>query len=259
VETISAISAGLPPKQWQQRAALRSGGRSGDAGGRDFAMDIIDAAWSLVQQEEILDFTVRQVVDRADVALQTFYRYFGNKDELLLAMLEESMRAAAEVVLALPFEDPVERLRYLVTAPIVMDFDERAQRVTRWRGRERQRLLEFFPDAVEAVYEPYRATIAEAIMAVCEAGRGSCDAPDIDAKLILHLVQEMAHGVHGGGIEDGAELVAARVWHLVRAGLAAPTERAAEAADAAEAARAAPATDRPGPGSADRTKPLRRR
>ncbi len=33
--------------------------------GRDFAMDIIDAAWALVEQDEILDFTVRQVIDRA--------------------------------------------------------------------------------------------------------------------------------------------------------------------------------------------------
>jgi AcrR family transcriptional regulator len=193
-------------------------------------MDIINAAWALVQQDEILDFTVRQVVERADVALQTFYRYFGNKDELLLAMLEESMRAAAER-LAFPSEDPVERLRYLVTDPIVMDFDERTQRVTRWRGRERQRLLEFFPDAVEAVYEPYRAAIAEAIIAVCKAGRGSCEAPDLDAKLILHLVQEMAHGVHGGGIHDPPDLVAGRVWHLVSAGLA------AEAAPARSARR----------------------
>jgi AcrR family transcriptional regulator len=183
-------------------------------------MDIINAAWALVQQEEILDFTVRQVVDRADVALQTFYRHFGNKDELLLAMLEESMRAAAERFLALPAEDPVEHLRYLVTAPIVMDFDDRTRRVTRWRGRERQRLLEFFPDAVEAVYEPYRAAIAEAIVAVCRLGGGRCDAPDLDAKLILHLVQEMAHGVHGGGIGDPPELVAARVWHMISAGLA---------------------------------------
>jgi AcrR family transcriptional regulator len=185
-------------------------------------MDIINAAWALVQQDEILDFTVRQVVERADVALQTFYRYFGNKDELLLAMLEESMRAAAER-LAFPSEDPVERLRYLVTAPIVMDFDERTQRVTRWRGRERQRLLEFFPDAVEAVYEPYRAAIADAIIAVCKAGRGRCEAPDLDAKLILHLVQEMAHGVHGGGIHDPPDLVAERVWHLVSASLEAKT------------------------------------
>jgi AcrR family transcriptional regulator len=212
-----ARSSTLPPEQWKLRAAAR-GGRS-DSGGRDFALDIVSAAWALVQEDDILDFTVRQVIDRAGVALKTFYRYFGNKDELLLAMFEESMRVAAQRLLDFPSEDAVERLQYLVTTPIVMDFDDRTQRVTRWRGRERQRLLEYFPDAVEAVYEPYRAAIAKAIVDVCDAGRGSCDAADMDAKLILHLILEMAHGVHGGGIDDAPGFVAARVWHLVWSGL----------------------------------------
>jgi AcrR family transcriptional regulator len=208
-----------PPKQWELRAAQRGGGRLGETAGRDIALDIINAAWALVQEEEILVFTVRQVIERAGVALQTFYRYFGNKDELLLAMLEESMRAAAERYVDLPSDDPGARLRDMVMTPIVMDFDEKTERVTRWRGRERQRLLEFFPDAVEAVYEPYRAAIADAIVAVCDAGLGVCDTPDLDAKLILHLVQEMAHGVHGGGINDPPALVAERVWCMIWAGL----------------------------------------
>jgi AcrR family transcriptional regulator len=216
-ERAAACPSTRPPKQWELRAASRAG--RAENGGRDFALDIVKAAWALVQEDEILDFTVRQVIDRAGVALKTFYRYFGNKDELLLAMFEESMGVATERLLDFPTEDTVERLQYLVTTPIVMDFDDRTQRVTRWRGRERQRLLEYFPEAVEAVYEPYRAAIAKAIVDVCDAGRGSCDEPDMDAKLVLHLVQEMAHGVHGGGIDDAPGLVAQRVWHMVRSGL----------------------------------------
>jgi AcrR family transcriptional regulator len=210
------------PKEQEPKTGRR------ENGGRDFALDIVNAAWELVQEDEILEFTVRQVTDRAQVALKTFYRYFGNKDELLLAMLEQSMRVAADLFIEFPSQDPVERLRYLVTTPIVMDFDDRSQRVTRWRGRERQRLLASFPDAVEAVYEPYRAAIARAIIDVCDAGLGSCDAPDVDATLLLHLVREMAHGVHGGGIHDAPELVAERVWHMAWSGLtcaAAPTRR----------------------------------
>src|SRR5262249_29509730 len=69
------------PKLWELRAAVRAGRSEG--GGRDFALDIVNAAWSLVERDEILDFTVRQVIERAGVALKTFYRYFGNKDELL--------------------------------------------------------------------------------------------------------------------------------------------------------------------------------
>jgi AcrR family transcriptional regulator len=207
----------------RKRSDLRVGRRvhSAESTGRDFAGEIVSAAWALVEEDEVLEFTVRQVIDRAGVALQTFYRYFGNKDELLLAMFEESMHRAAERYVDLPTGDPVERLRVMITTPIVMDFDERTQRMTRWRGRERQRLLEFFPDAMEAVYEPYRAAIARALVAVCDAGRGRSTEPDVDATLILHLVQEMAHGVHGGGIDQPPKLVAERVWHMVWGGLSA--------------------------------------
>jgi TetR/AcrR family transcriptional regulator len=192
--------------------------RAVDTNGRDIANDIIAAAWELVGKDEILDFTVKQVATRADVALQTLYRYFGSKDELLLAMLEESMYEAAGFLDA-PLEPPTERLRHIVTGPILLPHDEHEQRVIRWRGRERQRLLETFPDAVEAVYESYRVLIADAIVAVCEAGHANTDAPDLDASLILHFVQTMAHAVHGGGLNEPPELVAQHVWRMCWAGI----------------------------------------
>ena len=207
----------LPPKQWELRAAARMA-RGADTNGRDIASDIIGAAWDLVGTYEILDFTVKQVAERADVALQTLYRYFGSKDELLLAMLEESMHEAA-VFLDAPSEPPVERLKHIVTQPILITYNEHEQRITRWRGRERQRLLETFPDEVEAVYEPYRVLIADAIVAVCEAGYAGTDDPDLDASLILHFVQTMAHAVHGGGLNELPEVVAEHVWRMCWAGI----------------------------------------
>lgn len=207
----------MPPKQWELRAADRLA-RVVDANSRDIASDIIAAAWELVGTFEILDFTVKQVAKHADVALQTLYRYFGSKDELLLAMFEESMYEAA-VLLDAPKDPPVERLRNIVTRPILDTYDERSQRIIRWRGRERQRLLETFPDAVEAVYEPYRVLVADAIVAVCEAGHASTDAPDLDAALILHFVQTMAHAVHGGGLNERPEAVAEHVWRMCWAGI----------------------------------------
>jgi TetR/AcrR family transcriptional regulator len=210
-------AAALPPKQWELRAAARMA-RGADTNGRDIANDIIAAAWDLVGKYEILDFTVKQVAERADVALQTLYRYFGSKDELLLAMLEESMHEAV-VFLDAPSEPPVERLKQIVTRPILITYNEHEQRITRWRGRERQRLLETFPDAVEAVYEPYRVLVADAIMAVCEAGDARTDDPDLDASLILHFVQTMAHAVHGGGLNELPEVVAEHVWRMCWAGI----------------------------------------
>jgi AcrR family transcriptional regulator len=198
--------------------------RGADTNGRDIANDIIGAAWELVGKYEILDFTVKQVAKRAEVALQTLYRYFGSKDELLLAMLEESMHEAAALLDA-PSEPPVERLYHIVTRPILMTHNEYEQRILRWRGRERQRLLETFPDAVEAVYEPYRVLVAEALVAVCEAGHARTEDPDLDASLILHFVQTMAHAVHGGGLSELPEVVAERVWGMCWAGIGGDPDR----------------------------------
>lgn len=208
------------PKEWERRAARRSGGRSPDGQGRDIAGDIIAAAWTVVQEDGRPDFTVKQVIDRASVALRTFYRYFENKDELLLAMLEESMIEAVGRISSLAQDDdPVDRLRALVTQPIVQNYDQQAERMLRWRGRERQRLLEHFPEAVEAVYEPYAHAIAAAISAVCAAGRGHSETPDLDARILLRVVQALAHDVHGGGMPDGPDEVARRLWRMVTATL----------------------------------------
>ena len=161
------------------------------------------------------DFTVKQVVARANVALQTFYRHFGSKDELLLAMLEETIAEGTRAFLAASAESPpVERLRRLVTAPLLLPYDAVHRRMNRWRARERLRLVEVFPDAVEAVFEPYRLALVDAIVAACDAGDASCEDPELTATIVMHLVQTMTHTIHGGGLEANAEAAADGIWRL---------------------------------------------
>jgi TetR/AcrR family transcriptional regulator len=210
-------------KQWEMRAALRAFARAGESG-RSVTHDILDAAWGLVEAGDG-DFTVKQVAQQANVALQTFYRHFGSKDELLLAMFEESISAGTQVFIAESAEHPpVERLARLVTAPLLLPYDENAQRINRWRTRERQRLLEVFPDAVEAVFEPYRAALVDAIVAVCASGDAVCEDPELAGTVVMHLVQTMVQSVHGGGLHTPPEAVAEQIWELCWSGLAARQE-----------------------------------
>ena len=206
-------------------------------GGRSVAHDIVAAAWDLVIQGNH-DFTVKQVTERANVALQTFYRHFGSKDELLLAMFEESISEGSRAFItesaALP---PVERLHRLVTTPLLLQYDENARRINRWRTRERQRLLEVFPDAVESVFEPYRAALIEAIVAVCDAGDASCDDPELTGTVVMHLVQTMTHAVHGGGLEVPPAATAESIWRLCWEGLASRATNDAAAARRPRAVR----------------------
>lgn len=56
----------------------------------------LDAASELMHDAGGKEFTVQEVVDRSGQSLRSFYMYFGGKHELLLALLEESVRTSAE-------------------------------------------------------------------------------------------------------------------------------------------------------------------
>ena len=51
----------------------------------------IRAAADLLRQSGRTDFTVQEVVDQAGMSLRSFYHHFATKDDLLLAVIEESM------------------------------------------------------------------------------------------------------------------------------------------------------------------------
>ena len=215
-----------PLKQWELRAATRALQRSREGMGRRNPADqMVAAGWDLVN--EGVEFTVKQVAERANVALQTFYRHFGSKDELLLAMLEEFMNQgmANLMIAASELTDPVEQLRFLVTHGILLPHDENAVKQMQWRARERHRLSQLFPEAVEAVDEPYRAAVVAAIEAAREAGRLTSPNPALDGNIIKHLVLTMTHLQWGGGARESPDVTAEAVWRLCWEGLGA---RAAE-------------------------------
>jgi len=56
----------------------------------------LDAAFSLIDERGTSDFTIQEVVDRSKQSLRGFYQYFEGKDELLFALLEESIRESLD-------------------------------------------------------------------------------------------------------------------------------------------------------------------
>ena len=109
---------------------------------------LIEAGQSLVLEGDG-QFTVKELADRAGVALQTFYRHFGSKDELVLAVLEENVAQGVrdmEAIAAIE-PDPVDQLRELIQQPIRMSTGHRNVRVgLRFHARERQRLVRALPE-----------------------------------------------------------------------------------------------------------------
>ncbi len=77
---------------------------------------IVDAGRRLIVERGDR-FTTQELVKEAGVALQTFYRLFAGKDQLLLAVFEDLIAESCALyeAAALELPDPVTRLRFYVT------------------------------------------------------------------------------------------------------------------------------------------------
>ena len=153
---------------WRDRVVDRSIARSTEslkARGLGPATRILEAAIALSTESSGASFSIQQVVDKADVALKTFYRHFGSKDALLLAMLEESIAESVGVIgeSALQHADPVEQLRVIIIEPI-MRAEEGKAGYELSVAREHFRLLELFPDEIERAVAPYVDLVESAII-----------------------------------------------------------------------------------------------
>ncbi len=97
---------------WRQRAVARSL-QAARTRAEQRVQRILDAAFSLIDERGSSDFTIQEVVDRSKQSLRGFYQYFDGKDELLFALLEETVREAlGDLRAAIESEtDPLERLR----------------------------------------------------------------------------------------------------------------------------------------------------
>jgi TetR/AcrR family transcriptional regulator len=215
-------------KRWELRSALRAGRRAQEASrrtGRDPAVQLIRAGQALVLEGEG-QFTVRQLADRAGVALQTFYRHFGSKDELLLAVLEENVEdGAAEMeAIAAREADPVEQLRVVIQLPILMTTEPEVYRRLRFHARERLRLSELDPAESELAFAPYRRLVEDHLRLV---DRVAAD-PARDADLVMRLVVAYAHAIGIGALPWSADECADHLWEFCRAALWRTPESVAE-------------------------------
>src|SRR5262247_4810368 len=73
----------------------------------------MDAAFALMDERGTTQFTIQEVVDRSKQSLRGFYQYFDSKDELLFALLEESIRESLKDLHAAVESEskPLARLR----------------------------------------------------------------------------------------------------------------------------------------------------
>lgn len=197
------------------------------AGGeQDRTRLLVRAAYDLLDESGLEGLTIRAVLARAGLARRAFYERFQGKDDLVLAVFESSLRAAA-----IQFRDitgrcagPVEALEAVITGIVVGQLGQDRMGANR-RGaalsREHLRLAQTRPAELNSALEPLLDVIAGHVAEGVGQGLFRRADPQLQARLIYNLVSTTVHTVllaEEGGAADPAERegLAEDLWEFCR-------------------------------------------
>jgi AcrR family transcriptional regulator len=167
---------------WRERAVSRSLDAARSRAERR-VQRFLDAAFELIDEKGTTEFTIQEVLDRSKQSLRGFYQYFDGKDELLLALFEETLRETTEDLGRVIESEsaPMDRLRaFTIRLHEWCDPTE----VPRKRGSHNRRpLMEFsvqlsfnHPDRVNAAMAPISQMLTKLLDDA--KGAGAVDVPD---------------------------------------------------------------------------------
>jgi len=177
------------------------------------------AARDLANDQGSASFTVAQVTRQAGLSLKSFYRCFGGKDDLLVALLEEDSRLGAGILNEQvgAHTDPVERLRAYLTGVFELLTHPGALGYARMLVQEHRRLSEERPDELRAALAPMVDLLAAQIALAADAGASASTEPARDAQTLFVLVLE---GVHEVGLGHAKPLEQAEyLWRFCANGI----------------------------------------
>jgi len=138
---------------------------------------LLDAAFALIDEKGSTEFTIQEVVDRSRQSLRGFYQYFEGKDELMFALLEETIRESLEDLRsAVESEsEPLARLRAFTIR--LHEWCEPLGKARKRGAHNRLPVSEFSlqlalkdPDRLAAVMAPISRTLLELLDAAVAAG-----------------------------------------------------------------------------------------
>jgi TetR/AcrR family transcriptional regulator len=156
---------------------------------------MLDAALRLIREKGD-SFTTQELVKEAGVALQTFYRYFASKDELLLAVIADAMTDACVGWEAAAGElpNPLARLRFYITAVIdVLDNEGGEGGTARFIVSTHWRLHRIFPAELAEAEKPFTDLLLAEISSGVEAELLAPADPEWAAWFIAELVRSVYH------------------------------------------------------------------
>jgi AcrR family transcriptional regulator len=211
---------------WRERAVSRSI-NAARTRAEARVQRFLDAAFELIDDKGSTDFTIQEVVERSKQSLRGFYEYFDGKDDLVLALFEETVREALDDIRAAvdAESDPLGRLRaFAVTLHEWCDPDESPRK----RGSHSRRAISEFSmrlasnhaDRVRAALRPQTRLLRELVAAAADAGAISVS----DVRRAAALVQQtVMYSWFGNRLAENPErrLDADQTWEFCLHGLGA--------------------------------------
>ncbi|MEU1980992.1 TetR/AcrR family transcriptional regulator [Nocardia sp. NPDC019395] len=222
---------GAPPPAWADRAADRSRAvQRSRARSVEQAQAIVAAARRLLQADGAA-LTTQELAKEAGIALQTFYRHFPSKDELLLAVFEDviSERTAELEVAARELPDPVARLHFYITR-VLRSVGENADFGPRFVTAEHWRLHQLFPAEMARANQPFAVLIERELREAEAAGLLRPNDPAGDAWFVMKLVMSVFHHYAYTPTRDSGD-AAERLWTFCLAAFGGLTPAAAGTAE----------------------------
>ncbi len=161
---------------WRERAVARSL-NAARSRAEERVQRFLDAAFDLIDEKGSTEFTIQEVVERSKQSLRGFYEYFDGKDELVLALFEETVREALTDIRAAvdAQSEPLARLHaFAVTLYEWCDPIESP----RARGRHSRRAISEFSmhlaanyaDRVRTALQPQTRLLRELVAAASDTG-----------------------------------------------------------------------------------------
>jgi AcrR family transcriptional regulator len=173
---------------------------------------LVDAAYQTLVSSGGTSLSVNEVLRAAKLSTRAFYRHFGSKDELLLALFrQDADRVAARLRRAADADSPTAALLAFVQAMLRITADpRRRQRVLVMSSEEIARAKGF---AVER--QRYHALVQDELVRILERGRADgtfpLARPSSDARwvraAIQHAFDEQIAGSAAATPNETAELL----------------------------------------------------
>ena len=161
---------------WRERAVSRSL-TSARSRAEERVQRFLDAAFTLIDEKGSTDFTIQEIIDRSGQSLRGFYQHFEGKNDLLLALFDETIQEAAEDLrrVAEAEPKPLERLRaFTIRLYEWCDPDEKPRRRS---SHNRLPIMDFMlqlapthPDRVKVAMGPVSALLLELLDEAVAAG-----------------------------------------------------------------------------------------